>query len=122
MISETDTTILIIDDPPESVSAPKELRRPKYRMLAASRASALRVTSNLPKSGLIPLDMMIPDMDDFKALTRQGGKHFDPDLADVFLAGFDGFIAKRQAERSRQENYCGLSKKEGNKSRDLRPC
>ena len=112
MTSETDTSILIIDDAPESQIALKKLLRPKYRVLAATPgADGLRVTGNLPKPDLIPPDVMMPDMDSFEVLTQLHdnpaifltalanicddglGKPFDPDLVDAFLAGFDDFVA-----------------------------
>ncbi len=61
MTSETDTSILIIDDAPESLSALKKLLLPKYRVLAAiSGTGRLHVEGNLLKPNLILIDVGRP--------------------------------------------------------------
>lgn len=86
MTSETDTTILIVDDAPESLSVLRKLLWPKYRVLAAaSGAGGLRVAGNLPKPDLILLDVMMPDMDGFEVLAQLHNNPATRDIPVIFL-------------------------------------
>ena len=81
MSSETNATILIIDDASESLSILSELLQPTYRVLATTSGTAgLRIASNQPKPDLILLDVMMPDMDGFEVITHLRN---DPDTQDI---------------------------------------
>ncbi|MEY3289186.1 MAG: hypothetical protein RLZZ419_1428 [Pseudomonadota bacterium] len=86
---ETNTTILIIDDAPESLTVLSELLRRKYRVLATTNGeNGYRIASSQPKPDLILLDIMMPDMDDYNVLKTLRDNPATRDIPVIFLTAF----------------------------------
>lgn len=94
MDAQVKPTLLIIDDAAaESLAMLSEVLVPLYRVRAANSGEAgLRLARNAPMPALILLDMMMPGQVGYAVLADRG-KHFDPDVTDVFAAGFDDFVS-----------------------------
>ncbi|WP_262965468.1 response regulator [Methylobacter psychrophilus] len=86
MVSEKNTTILIIDDASESLSVLSELLRPQYRVLATTTGkSGCRIAGRQPKPDLILLDVMMPDMDGYEVLKQLRNNPITWDIPVIFL-------------------------------------
>ncbi|MEI6335968.1 MAG: two-component system response regulator [Methylococcaceae bacterium] len=100
MFSETNTTLLIIDDASENLRLLSELLQPTYRVLAAtSGAAGLRIAGNPPKPDLILLDVMMPDMDGFEVITQLRN---DPDTQDIPVIFLTAMTDTNDEERGLQ--------------------
>jgi putative two-component system response regulator len=83
---ETNTTILIIDDAPESLTVLSELLRRKYRVLATTNGeSGYRIANSQPKPDLILLDVMMPNMDGYNVLKTLRDNPATRDIPVIFL-------------------------------------
>ncbi|PXW99429.1 putative two-component system response regulator [Sphaerotilus hippei] len=77
----TNATILVVDDSPESLAVLAELLQPSYLVRAANSGDkALRIANTSPRPDLILLDVMMPDMDGYGVLSRLQA---DPATADI---------------------------------------
>ena len=86
MISESNHTILVIDDVPENLHVISELLRPQYRVLVATSAQAgLRIAGSQPTPDLILLDVMMPGMDGYAVLAKLRENPATRDIPVVFL-------------------------------------
>ncbi len=86
MISEKNTTILIIDDASESLTVLSELLRPKYRVLATTTGeSGCRIAGRQPKPDLILLDVLMPDMNGYEVLKQLRDNPVTGDIPVIFL-------------------------------------
>jgi putative two-component system response regulator len=86
MVTEANSTILIVDDAPENLVVLNELLRPLYRVLAATSGEVgLRVAGSEPKPDLILLDVMMPGMDGYAVLAKLQADPATRDIPVVFL-------------------------------------
>ena len=100
MFSETNATILVIDDASVSLRLLSELLQPTYRVLAAtSGAAGLRIAANQPKPELILLDVMMKDMNGFEVITQLRN---DPDTQDIPVIFLTAMTDTRNEERGLQ--------------------
>ena len=96
MTGETDISTLIIDDAPESLSALREMLRPKYRVLVATPgATGLRVTGNLPKPNL-----MMADMVGFETLAQLHDNSAARDIPVIFPTALVNTCDNGRSEKS----------------------
>ena len=64
-------TVLVVDDMPDNLSVMSGLLRPDYKVkLANSGERALQIVAGDGKPDLILLDIMMPEMDGYEAITR----------------------------------------------------
>ncbi|WP_197488401.1 HD domain-containing phosphohydrolase [Methylomonas koyamae] len=88
-------TILVVDDSPENVTDLSELLHPAYRVRVVTMGARIMAVADVFDS-LISRRVYKPALPpaDVKTIIAQGrDRHFDPDLADAFLADFDVYCA-----------------------------
>jgi len=86
MFSETNATILVIDDASESLRLLSVLLQPTYRVLAAtSGTTSLRIAGCHPKPELILVDVIMPDMNGFEGITQLRNDPATQDIPVIFL-------------------------------------
>ncbi|MDD2759942.1 MAG: response regulator, partial [Methylomonas sp.] len=88
--SQTQKTILIVDDSPENLSILGELLHPYYRVLAAtSGKKALQIAAQVPVPDLILLDVMMPDLDGYQVFERLHVNPATRDIPVIFVTAMD---------------------------------
>jgi DNA-binding response OmpR family regulator len=85
-MSETPSTILVVDDDAASLSALFEcLRRASYRVLVAQDGTSALERAENGKPALILLDVMMPDIDGFETCRRLKRNPSTADIPVLFL-------------------------------------
>ena len=85
-MSESNATVLIIDDSPENLLVLSELLRPQYRVLAATSGErGLRVANDNPTPDLILLDVVMEGMDGYAVFDQLRGNHRTREIPIIFL-------------------------------------
>ena len=86
MSSQTNSTLLIVDDTPENLSILVDILQPKYRVLATtSGAACLKIASTAPIPDLILLDVMMPGMDGYEVIFKLHQNPITRDIPVIFL-------------------------------------
>ena len=86
MTSQTNSTILIVDDTAENLSILVDILQPNYRVLATtSGAACLKIASSAPIPDLILLDVIMPDMDGYEVLFNLHQNPVTRDIPVIFL-------------------------------------
>ena len=89
--TESQPTILIVDDTPENLSVLGELLQPQYRVLAANSGErALRALSGKALPDLVLLDVMMPGMDGYEVLRRMQENPALSGIPVIFVTALDG--------------------------------
>jgi putative two-component system response regulator len=86
MSSQTNSTLLIVDDTPENLSILVDILQPKYRVLATTSGEAcLKIASTAPIPDLILLDVMMPGMDGYEVIFKLHQNPITRDIPVIFL-------------------------------------
>ncbi|CAK0746469.1 putative cyclic di-GMP phosphodiesterase VC_1348 [Gammaproteobacteria bacterium] len=88
--SETQPTILVVDDTPENLAVLGGLLQPYYRVkVASSGVRALVVATSVPPPDLILLDVMMPGLDGYTVLERLRTQEATRDIPVIFVTALD---------------------------------
>lgn len=86
MTTQSNFTLLIVDDSAENLIVLTELLQPQYRVLAAaSGKDGLRVANSQQQPDLILLDVLMPDMDGYAVLSKLRENSVTRDIPVIFL-------------------------------------
>lgn len=91
MLTESQPTILIIDDSPDILAVLNELLQIHYRiLLATSGEEGLRFACSQSKPDLILLDVMMPGLDGYAVLEQLREDDVTRDIPVIFLTALSG--------------------------------